>query len=104
MHGNLELILTLTCGLAAALALGYVTHRLGLSPILGYLIAGILVGPHTPGYVANWDWSAGIVFGLAISVASTVVLTRVLSDNRDLHSCAKAGWRSPTATRVSARS
>ena len=129
--------------LAAALALGYVTHRLGMSPILGYLIAGILVGPHTPGYVANtewaeqlaevgvvllmfgvglhfhlrellavrrialpgaivqslvatalgaftarafgWDWSAGIVFGLAISVASTVVLTRVLSDNRDLH-------------------
>jgi CPA2 family monovalent cation:H+ antiporter-2 len=33
----------------------------------------------------GWDWTAGIVFGLAISVASTVVLIRVLSDNRDLH-------------------
>ena len=33
----------------------------------------------------GWDWSAGFVFGLALSVASTVVLVRVLSDNRDLH-------------------
>jgi CPA2 family monovalent cation:H+ antiporter-2 len=33
----------------------------------------------------GWSWSAGIVFGLAISVASTVVLTRVLADNDDLH-------------------
>ncbi|MGH7149505.1 MAG: cation:proton antiporter, partial [Planctomycetota bacterium] len=142
MH-DLDLILTLTGGLAAALALGYGTHRLGLSPIVGYLLAGIAIGPHTPGFVANralaeqlaeigvvllmfgvglhfhlkellavrriaitgalgqvavatalaalvaraigWDWTAGIVFGLAISVASTVVLTRVLADNRDLH-------------------
>src|SRR5262249_16199775 len=143
MHTNLDLILTLTGGLAAALALGYVTHRLGLSPIVGYLLAGVAVGPHTPGFVANrelagqlagvgvillmfgvglhfplkellavrgmavpgalgqslvatllaaavartfnWDWTAGVVFGLAISVASTVVLVRVLADNRDLH-------------------
>ncbi len=142
MH-NLDLILTLTAGLAAALAFGYGTQRLGLSPIVGYLLAGIAVGPNTPGFVANrelaeqlaeigvillmfgvglqfhfkellavrrvavpgavfqslvatalaalvtralgWDWAAGIVFGLAISVASTVVLVRVLSDNRDLH-------------------
>ncbi len=142
MH-NLDLIMTLTGGLAAALAFGYITHRLGLSPIVGYLLAGTVVGPHTPGYVANrdlaeqlaeigvillmfgvglhfhlkellavkwvaipgaivqsvaatalgavvahafgWSWSAGIVFGLAISVASTVVLVRVLTDNRDLH-------------------
>jgi CPA2 family monovalent cation:H+ antiporter-2 len=142
MH-NLELILTLTGGLAAALILGYVTHRLGLSPIVGYLLAGIAVGPNTPGFIANreladqlaeigvillmfgvglhfhfrellavrrialpgavvqsltatvlgaltarafgWDWTAGVVYGLAISVASTVVLTRVLVDNNDLH-------------------
>ena len=142
MH-NLDLILTLTGGLAAALLLGYVTHRLGLSPIVGYLLAGIAVGPNTPGFVANkqiadqlaeigvillmfgvglhfhfkellavrrvaipgaigqsvvatglgclvavvfgWGWSAGLVFGLAISVASTVVLVRVLVDNNDLH-------------------
>lgn len=142
MH-NVDLILTLTGGLAAALVLGYVTHLLGLSPIVGYLLAGIAVGPYTPGFVADqrlaeqmaeigvillmfgvglhfrldellavrrvavpgailqsllatglgavvahlfgWTWTAGIVFGLAISVASTVVLLRVLTDNRDLH-------------------
>lgn len=153
MHNNIDLILTLTGGLAAALALGYITQRLGLSPIVGYLIAGIVVGPHTPGFVANqvmaeqlaeigvillmfgvglhfhleelmavrrvaipgaivqslvatilgaivalafgWTWSSGIVFGLAISVASTVVLLRVLSDNRDLHTTTghiAVGW------------
>src|SRR5687768_17646642 len=52
MHGY-DLILTLTGGLAAALVLGFVTQRLGLSPIVGYLLAGILVGPHTPGFVAD---------------------------------------------------
>jgi hypothetical protein len=52
MH-NLDLILTLTGGLATALVLGYLTHRLGLSPIVGYLVGGIVVGPHTPGCVVN---------------------------------------------------
>jgi CPA2 family monovalent cation:H+ antiporter-2 len=142
MH-HLDLILTLTGGLAAALVFGYLTQRLGLSPIVGYLLGGIAVGPYTPGFVANralaeqlaevgvillmfgvglqfhfkellavrrvalpgaivqstlatvlgavlarafgWSWSAGIVFGLALSVASTVVLMRVLTDNNDLH-------------------
>lgn len=142
MH-NLDLILTLTGGLTAALVLGYLTHRLGLSPIVGYLLAGIAVGPNTPGFFANreladqlaeigvillmfgvglhfhfhdllavrkvavpgalgqiavatllgwlvgvifgWGWLGGLVFGLAISVASTVVLLRVLADNNDLH-------------------
>ena len=32
---------------------GYITQRLGLSPIVGYLLAGTLVGPHTPGFVAD---------------------------------------------------
>jgi CPA2 family monovalent cation:H+ antiporter-2 len=152
MH-DLTLIPTLTGGLAAALICGYVTFRLGLSPIVGYLLAGFLVGPNTPGFVADkhladelaevgvillmfgvglqfhlkellavrrvalpgavgqslaatllgtlvgvvagWGWSAGIVFGLAISVASTVVLMRVLSDNGDLHTPAghiAVGW------------
>src|SRR5215475_1474610 len=143
MHDNLDLILTLTGGLAAALALGYVTQRLGLSPMVGYLLAGVVVGPSTPGFVADrhlaeqlaevgvillmfgvglhfhfkellavrriavsgalvqsltatalglavggafgWGWSAGLVYGMALSVASTVVLVRVLSDNNDLH-------------------
>ena len=52
MHAY-DLILTLTGGLAAALILGFVTQRLGLSPIVGYLLAGTLVGPHTPGFVAD---------------------------------------------------
>jgi CPA2 family monovalent cation:H+ antiporter-2 len=152
MH-NLDLILTLTGGLAAALVLGYATHRLGLSPIVGYLLAGVAVGPNTPGFVANkelagqlaeigvillmfgvglhfhfkelfevrriaipgavgqslvatllggllvlgfgWGWQASVVFGLAISVASTVVLLRVLADNNDLHTTAghiAVGW------------
>ena len=39
MHGY-DLILTLTAGLGAALFFGYITHRLGLSPIVGYLLAG----------------------------------------------------------------
>lgn len=142
MH-DVELIRTLTGGLAAALLLGYATHRLGLSPIVGYLLAGFAVGPNTPGFIANkelagelaevgvillmfgvglqfhfqelmavrrvavpgavgqslvatllgclvalavgWTGSAGLVFGVAISVASTVVLLRVLADNKNLH-------------------
>jgi CPA2 family monovalent cation:H+ antiporter-2 len=52
MH-NFDLIFTLTVGFSAALLLGYVTQRLGLSPILGYLLAGIAAGPHTPGPVAD---------------------------------------------------
>ena len=52
MHA-IDLVLLLAGGLTAALALGYLTHRIGLSPIVGYLLAGILVGPHTPGFVAD---------------------------------------------------
>ena len=52
MH-NVDLIVTLAGGFIAALALGYLTHRLGLSPIVGYLLAGVLVSPHTPGFVAD---------------------------------------------------
>src|SRR3712207_5717009 len=60
MHGT-DLILTLAGGLSAALVLGYLTQRLGLSPLVGYLLAGVIVGPHTPGYVAD----AGIAEQLA---------------------------------------
>ena len=52
MHGY-DLILTLTGGLGGALILGYVTQRLGLSPLVGYLLAGTLLGPYTLGFVAN---------------------------------------------------
>jgi CPA2 family monovalent cation:H+ antiporter-2 len=142
MH-SIDLILTLAGGLGAALAFGFITHRVGLSPIVGYLLAGVLVGPHTPGFVADqqmaeqlaevgiillmfgvglqfqieelvavwriavpgavaqsavatalgigvgylfgWRPTEGLVFGIALAVASTVVLVRVLADNRDLH-------------------
>jgi CPA2 family monovalent cation:H+ antiporter-2 len=144
MAHNLDLILTLAAGFIGALIFGYITHRFGWSPIVGYLLAGVLVGPYTPGFVADrrladqlaeigvillmfgvglhfhlkdllavrrvaiagaicqsaiatllgagaarvfgWNWSAGVVYGLALSVASTVVLTRVLADNNQLQS------------------
>jgi monovalent cation:H+ antiporter-2, CPA2 family len=52
MH-SYDLLLTLTAGLVGALVCGYVTQRLKLSPIVGYLIAGLVIGPNTPGFVAN---------------------------------------------------
>ncbi len=58
MPHNIELILTLTGGLTAALLLGFITQKLKLSPIVGYLLAGIIVGPHTPGFVANHEIAA----------------------------------------------
>jgi CPA2 family monovalent cation:H+ antiporter-2 len=152
MHA-LDLLLTLAGGLTAALIAGYGSHRLGLSPIVGYLFAGVIVGPHSPGFVADarlaeqlaeigvillmfgvglqfhvdellavkriaipgavaqslgatilgalvgraagWSWPAGIVFGIALSVASTVVLVRVLSDSGHLHTATghiAVGW------------
>jgi CPA2 family monovalent cation:H+ antiporter-2 len=143
MPQHLDLILTLTGGLAVALVFGFLSLRLTLSPIVGYLLGGVAIGPFTPGFVARtdvaeqlaevgvillmfgvglhfhprellavwrvavpgavvqiaiatalgvlvtswfgWTLSAGIVFGLAIAVASTVVLLRVLSDYGVLH-------------------
>ncbi len=142
MPHNIDLILTFAGGLAAALVFGYLTERIKLSPIVGYLLAGVAIGPFTPGFVANsaiaeqfsevgvillmfgvglhfdlkdllavrrvalpgaiiqsavatalgiwislmfgWSFEAGLVFGIAISVASTVVLLRVLADHNEL--------------------
>src|SRR6478736_5803648 len=55
MGHEVELIFTLTGGLTAALVFGFITQRMRLSPIVGYLLAGIAVGPFTPGFVAHGE-------------------------------------------------
>ncbi|KPF68827.1 sodium:proton antiporter [Bosea sp. AAP35] len=137
-HG--PLIAILVAGLGLAFVFGALAHKLRISPLVGYLVAGIAVGPFTPGFVADqnlanelaeigvillmfgvglhfslkdllsvraiavpgalvqiavatllgmglgylmgWTWVAGLVFGLALSVASTVVLLRSLQERR----------------------
>lgn len=139
MEHATPLITTIAAALGLAFIFGFLAHRLGVSAIVGYLVAGILVGPYTPGIVADaalsaelaeigvimlmfgvglhfslkdlmrvraiaipgaliqigiatgmgallaiaWDWdlTSGLVFGLALSVASTVVLLRALEDH-----------------------
>jgi len=138
------LIAILATGLGFAFVFGFLAVRLGLPPLVGYLVAGVLVGPFTPGFVADpalasqlaeigvillmfgvglhfsprdlmavrgiavpgavfqiaaatalgaavahlwgWSWGSGIVFGLCLSVASTVVLLRALEDRGALDS------------------
>ena len=138
------LIATIAAGLMLAYVFGLIAHRLRVQPLVGYLLAGVVVGPFTPGYVADiplagelaeigvillmfgvglhfslkdlasvariaipgaliqialasvmgaglarllgWSWTAGFVFGLALSVASTVVLVRALQDRHILES------------------
>lgn len=53
MQPDLKIIWILAIGLSAACFLGYIAERLKLSPILGYLLAGFLIGPQSPGYVAD---------------------------------------------------
>jgi CPA2 family monovalent cation:H+ antiporter-2 len=138
MPHDTPLIATIVVGLSLAFILGTVAQRLRISPIVGYLLAGVAVGPFTPGFVADqslatelaeigvillmfgvglhfslsdllsvkaiavpgavvqivcatllgvglaqffgWSLAAGLVFGLALSVASTVVLLRALQE------------------------
>jgi CPA2 family monovalent cation:H+ antiporter-2 len=54
MH-DLPLINTLAAGFAAAWFFGLITQRIGLSPIVGYLLAGVMIGPHTPGFVGDLE-------------------------------------------------
>lgn len=144
MLHNTPLITTIASALGLALLLGFVAARLKLPALLGYLVAGVLIGPFTPGFVADsnmaaelaeigvmllmfgvglhfslndllevrkialpgavlqiavatalggglawyWGWGLGgaLVFGLALSVASTVVLLRALEDSGALES------------------
>ena len=140
MHHDTDLINIIAVGLALAFVLGALAHKLRFSPLVGYLIAGIFVGPFTPGFVADqglasqlaeigvillmfgvglhfslrdlldvkgiaipgalgqiafvtaigtgfglwhgWDTMGAVVFGLALSVASTVVVMRALEERR----------------------
>jgi CPA2 family monovalent cation:H+ antiporter-2 len=52
MH-DVPLITTIAAGFTCAWLLGLLTQRLGLSPIVGYLLAGVVIGPHTPGFVGD---------------------------------------------------
>src|SRR5688500_18207167 len=53
MPHQMPLIATLVAGFGLAFLLGLLAHRLRLSPLVGYLVAGVLIGPFTPGYVAD---------------------------------------------------
>src|SRR3954466_10687008 len=52
MH-DLPLISTIAAAFTAAWVLGLITQKLRLSPIVGYLLAGVAIGPHTPGFVGD---------------------------------------------------
>ena len=53
MPHDTPLISTIVVGLSLAFVLGTLAQRLRLSPLVGYLVAGVLVGPHTPGFVVD---------------------------------------------------
>ncbi|MFX8891479.1 cation:proton antiporter, partial [Acinetobacter baumannii] len=53
MHHNTPLISTVVVGLVLAFVLGAIAQRFRASPLVGYLLAGVLMGPFTPGYVAD---------------------------------------------------
>lgn len=138
MPHSTPLISTIVVGLVLAFILGAIANRFRMPPLVGYLVAGVLVGPFTPGFVADaslanelseigvillmfgvglhfslkdllsvralaipgaivqiggatimglglamllgWSLGAGLIFGLALSVASTVVLLKALQD------------------------
>jgi len=150
---DLPIVINITIALVAAFIGGAIAKKIGLPTIVGYLLAGIIIGPFTPGFKGDvntihqlaemgviflmfgvglhfsfgdlwrvrdiaipgaliqtglatvlafgitrlWGWSltSGIVLGLSISVASTVVLLRGLMDNSLLntsHGQAAVGW------------
>ncbi|RUU52872.1 YbaL family putative K(+) efflux transporter [Mesorhizobium sp. M2C.T.Ca.TU.002.02.1.1] len=140
MPHDTPLIATIVAGLGLAFVFGALANRFRIPPLVGYLVAGVLVGPNTPGFVADaslanelaeigvillmfgvglhfslkdllsvraiavpgaivqigfatllgvglawllgWSLGAGLVFGLALSVASTVVLLRAMQERR----------------------
>jgi CPA2 family monovalent cation:H+ antiporter-2 len=60
MHHEVPLISTIAIGFVLAFSFGYVADRPRLPPLVGYLVAGILIGPYTPGFVADAALSAQV--------------------------------------------
>src|SRR4051812_7599391 len=60
MPHSTPLITTLVAALTAALLLGVVARKLRLPPLVGYLVAGVLIGPHTPGFIGNLELAGGL--------------------------------------------
>lgn len=58
MPHDISLITTIAVGLGLAMILGFLVTRLRMPPLVGYLLAGIIVGPHTPGFVADVELTA----------------------------------------------
>jgi monovalent cation:H+ antiporter-2, CPA2 family len=85
MPHETTLIATIVMGLVLAFLGGFLASKLRLPPLVGYLLAGVAIGPFTPGFVAE----------LALSVASTVVLLRALEERNALDSAngrIAVGW------------
>jgi len=53
MHHTPSLIATIVGGIGLAFVLGTIANRLRISPLVGYLLAGVVVGPFTPGFIAD---------------------------------------------------
>src|SRR5262245_41251347 len=53
MAGHTPLVSTIVVGLVLAFALGLAAQRFKISPLVGYLLAGVVIGPFTPGYIAD---------------------------------------------------
>ena len=58
MPHAVSLISTLAAGFGLALVFGFIAARLGVPALIGYLVAGILIGPATPGFVADAEIAA----------------------------------------------
>ena len=58
MHNHIPLIATVAAAFGLALLFGLLAARLKLPALLGYLVAGVVIGPYTPGFVADLDISA----------------------------------------------
>jgi K+:H+ antiporter len=88
MPHDIALISTIAIGFALAFLFGFLTNRLGLSPLVGYLVAGVAVGPFTPGFVADRAIAGqlaeiGVMLlmfgvGLHFSVADLMAVRRVV--------------------------